>query len=562
MPAQKRRPTAAALAPSHGRCRRQHRVSSASREDSRRRRRCLRSRSEGRCRRASGRRKRACDSHRGRLHAVCADEPRDRSAHPGLLAEFGAAAECVPATRLSAAHRYAYRARPALVAGVAGDRPRGDPRAAAPHRRDVHVRRRYASRAQPPRPPAYPGPRAGRLRAFTTSDPVASLSAASDSRLAVAAWLTWDWRTRHVIVQASTRAGAWVPAETLSDRGVEASKLDVAVGGRRAIVSWIEAHHGVAILRVAEYRRGHWHRIRLPQNAAAAMQASAAAAGDGTAAVAWTVQADARLVLRAARINGSGRASAVRDLSSPPHSVEAFTVTAGTRRLAVAWRERDSTSSSLLVAHAPCRGPHVEPADSRGDRRGIGHADRQGWSVRACRRVDEPWLHGRWTARSARRSTWPGGAPTRSRHAAPSAEDRDSGRDAYRRWSACRLVRRDIPASRAAGCAHHGNGRPPGRTCARFLLWHLAAPAACRQPHRREREPRPAPLRAHTAIALHSDGRGGHRGGIPPRGEQLGYRRGVRRRLGKRRGRCPWARMARTRRPSVLAKMTSALGLG
>ena len=183
--------------------------------------------------------------------------------------------------------------------------------------------------------------------------PVASLSAASDSRLAVAAWLTWDWRTRHVIVQASTRTGAWVPAETLSDRGVEASKLDVAVGGRRAIVSWIEAHHGVAILRVAEYRRGHWHRIHLPQNAAAAMQASVAAAGDGTAAVAWTVQADARLVLRAARINGRGRPSAVRDLSSPPHSVEAFTVTAGTRRLAVAWRERDSTSSSLLVATLP-----------------------------------------------------------------------------------------------------------------------------------------------------------------------------------------------------------------
>ena len=83
------------------------------------------------------------------------------------------------------------------------------------------------------------------------------------------------------------------------------------------------------------------------------MQASVAAAADGTAAVAWTVQADARLVLRAARINGSGQPSAVRDLSTPPHSVDAFTVTAGTRRLAVAWRERDSTSSSLLAATLP-----------------------------------------------------------------------------------------------------------------------------------------------------------------------------------------------------------------
>ena len=183
--------------------------------------------------------------------------------------------------------------------------------------------------------------------------PVASLSAAGDSRVAVVAWLTWDWQTRHVIVQASTRAGAWVPAETLSDRGVEASKLDVAVGGRRAIVSWIEAYHGVAILRVAEYRRGRWHRIRLPQNASVAMQASVAAAADGTAAVAWTVQADARLVLRAARIDRSGQPSAVRDLSTPPHSVEAFTVTAGIRRLAVAWRERDSTNSSLLAATLP-----------------------------------------------------------------------------------------------------------------------------------------------------------------------------------------------------------------
>ena len=108
--------------------------------------------------------------HRRRLHAVCPDEPRDRSAHPGLLAEFGAAAECLPAARLSAAHRYPHRARPARFAGVAGDRPRGDPRAAAPHRRDVHLRRRYAPRAQPPRPPAYPGPSAGRLRAFATSD--------------------------------------------------------------------------------------------------------------------------------------------------------------------------------------------------------------------------------------------------------------------------------------------------------------------------------------------------------------------------------------------------------
>ena len=75
-----------------------------------------------------------------------------------------------------------------------------------------------------------------------------------------------------------------------------------------------------------------------------------AAAPDGTAAVAWAVQAGARLALRVVRIDASGTPSAAQDLSTPPHSVDAFTVAAGSRELAVAWRESDSTSESLLAA--------------------------------------------------------------------------------------------------------------------------------------------------------------------------------------------------------------------
>ena len=214
---------------------------------------------------------------------------------------------------------------------------------------DAHRLRRLLTR---PRIPIRP------RRGFALSPratPIASLSAASDSRVAVAAWLTWDWRTRHVIVQASTRSGAWREAETLSDPGVEASKLSIAVGGRRTIVSWIEARNGAATLRVAEYRGGRWRRMRPPQDGAVATDAQVAAAPDGTAAVAWTVEAGARLVLHAMRIDASGRLSAVRDLSAPPHSVDAFTVAASTRQMAVAWRESDSTSSSLLATTLPAR---------------------------------------------------------------------------------------------------------------------------------------------------------------------------------------------------------------
>jgi hypothetical protein len=165
----------------------------------------------------------------------------------------------------------------------------------------------------------------------------------------VAAWLTWDWRSRHVIVQASIRSASWVPAKTLSNRGVEARDLSVAVGGRRTFVSWIESRNGAAALRVAEFRLGRWQRIRVPPSGSVAMGIEVAAAPDGTAAVAWTTQADARLVLHAVRISAGGQASAVHDLSSPPHSVEAFAVAANSGQLAVAWRESDSTNRALVA---------------------------------------------------------------------------------------------------------------------------------------------------------------------------------------------------------------------
>ncbi|MDX6600316.1 MAG: hypothetical protein QOE87_4203 [Gaiellales bacterium] len=180
--------------------------------------------------------------------------------------------------------------------------------------------------------------------------PIASLAAGSNSHIAVAAWLTWDWRTRHVVAQGSTRTASWLPARTLSDPRVEASDLSVAAGGRRSIVSWIEARNGAAAMRVAEFHRGRWQRIRVPQNGGVAMETAVAAAPDGAAAVAWTTQAGARLVLHAVRIGANGDVSAVRDLSSPPHSVDAFAVAASSRRLAVAWRESDSTRVALLAA--------------------------------------------------------------------------------------------------------------------------------------------------------------------------------------------------------------------
>ena len=237
----------------------------------------------------------------------------------------------------------ASRAWREVVRAATGERPR---RVAGTDVFAVDTRRLRALLVRP-RIPARP------RRGFTLSPratPIASLSAASDSRVAVASWLTWDWRTQHVVVQASPRSGAWKRAETLSNPDLEASELSIAVGGRRTIVSWIEARDGVATLRVAEYRGGKWRRVRLSQGGSVAMEAQVAAAPDGTATIAWTVQDGARLILHAARVDARGIPSVARDLSSQPHSVDAFTVAATTGGEAVAWRESDSTSASLMAA--------------------------------------------------------------------------------------------------------------------------------------------------------------------------------------------------------------------
>ena len=145
-----------------------------------------------------------------------------------------------------------------VVRAATGEQPR---RAAGTDVFAVDTRRLRALLVRP-RIPVRP------QRGFALSPratPIASLSTASDSRVAVAAWLTWDWRTRHVIVQAAPRSGAWKRGETLSDTHLEASEISIAVGGRITIASWIEARDGVAMLRVAEYRGGKWRRIHLPQ---------------------------------------------------------------------------------------------------------------------------------------------------------------------------------------------------------------------------------------------------------------------------------------------------------
>jgi hypothetical protein len=117
------------------------------------------------------------------------------------------------------------------------------------------------------------------------------------------------------------------------------------VGRRRAIVSWIQARNGAAEPRGAEFGREEWQRVRVPQRAAVAMQTEVAAASGGTASVARTTQAHARLILHVVRISATGQVSAGQDLSSPPHPVNEFATAGGSHQPAVAWRESDSTSA-------------------------------------------------------------------------------------------------------------------------------------------------------------------------------------------------------------------------
>jgi hypothetical protein len=180
--------------------------------------------------------------------------------------------------------------------------------------------------------------------------PLASLTASSNGRLSVVGWLTYDWRTWHVAVQALTRADGWSRATTLSNPRDEASDFHVAVGGRRSVAAWIEAHDGAATLRVAEFRRGRWKHVALPKLDAVTLSDAVAIAPSGVATVAWTAQVGPRAVLHALRIGVNGRVSAVETLSSAMHSVDAFAIAAARRKAVVAWRERDSTRTGLYTS--------------------------------------------------------------------------------------------------------------------------------------------------------------------------------------------------------------------
>jgi hypothetical protein len=202
--------------------------------------------------------------------------------------------------------------------------------------------------------PRIPDRPAGGVALSQRGTPLASLTAVGNGRVSAAAWLTYDWRTRHVVVQASRRSATWSRARTLSDRRFEAGELSVAVGRRRAIVAWIEAHNGAAALRVAEFRRGRWHSIGIPQTGVAVRDA-VAVAPNGVATIAWTVQDGPRTVLRVLRIGTNDRLSASASLSSAAHSVDAFSVAAASRQVVVAWRERDSTNASVMAAELAAR---------------------------------------------------------------------------------------------------------------------------------------------------------------------------------------------------------------
>ena len=192
----------------------------------------------------------------------------------------------------------------------------------------------------------------------STATPVASLVAVGSRRASVAAWLTYDWRSRHVIVEAASRTTAWTHADALSNRQVESSALSVAVGGRRSIVAWIEADGGKARLHVSESRRGRFHRIAIPQLGGVALQDAVAVAPNGIAVVAWTTQVGPRAMLHAIRVGANGLVTAVANVSDSHHSVDAFAVVAAKAQSIVAWRERDATNANLLMSTLQDQSPH------------------------------------------------------------------------------------------------------------------------------------------------------------------------------------------------------------
>lgn len=204
------------------------------------------------------------------------------------------------------------------------------------------------------RPPAPRRPIHG-IAISSGGTPLASLTAAGGSRSSVAAWLTYDWRTGHVIAQASVRLARWSRAVTLSDPQLEASALNVATAGRHSIISWIEARDGKAVLRVEEFRRGSWHRVGIAHPDAVTLDDGVALASNGVATVAWTAQNGARTLLRALRISADGRFSSLVDLSSPQHSVDGFSIAATAREQIVAWRERDATQATVYASTLDAR---------------------------------------------------------------------------------------------------------------------------------------------------------------------------------------------------------------
>jgi hypothetical protein len=213
------------------------------------------------------------------------------------------------------------------------------------------------------RRPSIPSRRQRGVELVGAATPVASLVAARAARVSLAAWLTYDWRTRHVVVEASVGASGWSRAAMLSNRRREASALSVAAGGRRSIVAWIEADGSAARLRVSESRgRGIFRPIAIPQLGSVALQDDVALATNGVATVAWTTQDGARAVLHALRIAANGRVSATVSPSDPGHSVDAFRVSAAATQSMVAWRERDATVANLLMATLQSRSPRWSAA--------------------------------------------------------------------------------------------------------------------------------------------------------------------------------------------------------